>query len=150
MPERALNLRQPGFLADAVGLVRESPAGFARNRRRLILLVHGYNNSEAVARESFRGFTAELQRMGATGRAIAEDVAFAYWPGDWNMGTIISATSYPFQIPRAVLSGGRLGLFAPRACSSTRRAGRWPSPMHRAWEIQSPRQRRLVYHPSRP
>jgi hypothetical protein len=107
----SLDLRQFGGspLADEVGPARESPPGATRNRRRLVLLVHGYNNSEAVARESFGRFVEHLRGLSSTGRALAADAVFVYWPGDTNLGLAISAASYPLQVERAIQSGRSLG-----------------------------------------
>lgn len=109
--ERFLTVRQFGGnpLADEVGPVTESTPPFTQTRRRLVLLVHGYNNTQEAAHESFTTFVKDLRGMGAGGQAIAADVGFVYWPGDWNVGQLISAASYPFQIPRATRSGENLG-----------------------------------------
>lgn len=89
--------------------MRETEPRFTGNRRRLFLLVHGYNNSEAVARESFGRFMDNLRTMGPAGRGIAEDAGFVYWPGDTNLGLLVSAASYPLQVGRAIRSGENLG-----------------------------------------
>lgn len=72
-------------------------------RQHLILLIHGYNNSEREADEAYRGFEAMQRRLAA----LPEDAPVAhdrlvdvYWPGDADWG-IVSPLYYPWSIRRA-------------------------------------------------
>jgi esterase/lipase superfamily enzyme len=94
--------------------IRSDPTDWLQGRRRFVLLIHGYNNSEDDARTSYsRVFLRTLS-----------DVAYFFWPGDARGGRLASAASYPFQIRSARDSAQRLftylsGLFGPAGTPAT-------------------------------
>jgi pimeloyl-ACP methyl ester carboxylesterase len=72
-------------------------------RRHLILLIHGYNNSEREADEAYRGFEAMQRSLAALpeGAPVAHGrLVDVYWPGDADWG-IVSPLYYPGSIRRA-------------------------------------------------
>lgn len=89
------------------GEVREVTPPFAQGRRRVVLLVHGYNDTEDAARRSYGRFAKDLARLGASARALLPDLGGFYWPGDADLGPL-SFLSYPFEITPARESGERL------------------------------------------
>lgn len=93
-----------GPVADAV---RELNPPFPRGRRRVVLLVHGYNDTEDAARRAYRAFAADVAALGPTAQALLADVARLYWPGDAALGPL-SFLSYPFEIAPATESAEKL------------------------------------------
>jgi hypothetical protein len=92
------------------GSVTPAPSGPDRlqGKRHVVLFVHGFNNTEAAARESYqRAFSNVLDPVG-----------YFFWPGDIRAWVAISALSYPWQIKHALTSAQRLadyltGLLGP-------------------------------------
>ncbi len=72
-----------------------------------MLLVHGYNNDEAEARQSYERFVERLRRIGAGATAVLGDLGKFYWPGDADLGPV-SFISYPTEIRPARDSAARL------------------------------------------
>lgn len=87
--------------------VREVTPPFAQGRRRVVLLVHGYNHTEEAARGRYDRFTEDLTKLGPSARALLPDLGGFYWPGDADLGPI-SFLSYPFEIEPAKESAERL------------------------------------------
>lgn len=86
--------------------VAEHPAGWLRGAHRVILLVHGYNNSQCEACAAFRQFLDHLPYgLGRVGRF--------FWPGDADFGFFqwLDFLSYPTEIPDAKHSARRLAEF---------------------------------------
>jgi hypothetical protein len=86
---------------------------------RLVLLVHGYNNTARDAAESYETFVrmaglAKLQRHG--------QVCWLHWPGNLRWG-IFSALSYPLEIAKARTSAARVQEFLELLAETT--AGGW-------------------------
>ena len=102
-----LTVREEPVGGPVRGAVREVTPPFAQGRRRVVLLVHGYNNTEEAARRSFGQFTKDLEQLGSSARALLPDLGGFYWPGDANLGPI-SFLSYPFEIEPARKSAQRL------------------------------------------
>lgn len=73
--------------------------------RRLILLIHGYNNSEHDARCSFAGFRRNL-----AGAVPREQLWEFHWPGD-HAEPFISKATYPVRVLSAILTGQALKAF---------------------------------------
>ena len=101
--------RAGGPVADEV---REVTPPFPHGRRRVVLLVHGYNNSEAAARASYSEFTEELRKTGTGTAALLADLGKVYWPGDAELGPV-SFLSYPWEIGPAKDSAARLAKYLP-------------------------------------
>jgi pimeloyl-ACP methyl ester carboxylesterase len=101
MARRELSVRT----ADAGGAIRDrvEVRGALAQARRLIVLVHGYNNTKADARKAYRQFCFNT----ALDRArVGVEVCEFYWPGD--TGRAGSFLFYASQVPRAIESGARL------------------------------------------
>ena len=107
--ENILSVRVVGVGGGVADHVEDTPKGWVAGRRRVIVLVHGYNNTEKDAKESYRDFTQHLQ-----GYAQLLDLGQFFWPGDANLG-FLSAVSYPFEIKDAKESAARLAEFLAAA-----------------------------------
>ncbi|MHB8534118.1 MAG: alpha/beta hydrolase [Sulfuricaulis sp.] len=87
-------------------------------RRRLVLLIHGYNNDLKDSEDAYRGFETLQRELGgldddtpvAGGRLVE-----VYWPGDADWGKLASALFYPFSIGRAQISAAALATVLARA-----------------------------------
>lgn len=113
---------------------RLTPANLLLDAEELVLLIHGYNNSELSAFESYRAFMENL------GSGWASCVSGIFWPGDgstndpdarqvWN-SVLFSAISYPLQPRRAEESASYLADTITLALSArlerANRSGRAP------------------------
>lgn len=96
-----------GAVGDAV---RELTPPFPQGRRRVVLLIHGYNNTEAAARRSYDKFTDDLGALGPSAGAVLADIGKLYWPGDADLGPL-SFLSYPFEIAPAEESAEKLAMY---------------------------------------
>jgi pimeloyl-ACP methyl ester carboxylesterase len=109
--QNKLSVRQPGSpiggaVADTVRLAAgSSPDG----RSKVVLFVHGYNNSAPDADTAYGRFLTDLMSASATTRFHLPAFGF-YWPGDTHI-KIISTIGYPFQIDPAIDSASRLFAF---------------------------------------
>lgn len=84
-----------------------SPHGHSR----IVVLIHGYANSQAVASGSFQACIDNLQRLPAPANSdIPSPIFKFYWPGDTQI-RVFSELSYPTEITPAVESGQRLAEF---------------------------------------
>ncbi|HEV2054209.1 MAG TPA: alpha/beta hydrolase [Methylomirabilota bacterium] len=103
--------------------VREEPVGgavrptvklssepFPQGRRRVVLLVHGYNNTEKAARDAYGHFTGDLDALGAGASSVLADLGKVYWPGDTSLGPL-SFLSYPAEITPAKDSAAVLAAY---------------------------------------
>lgn len=95
--------------------VAATPPRWMEGRRRILVLVHGYNNTEDAARESYRAYTRSLEAILTSDRL--PDLGRFFWPGDSGWG-FLSALSYPWEIEDARQSSRRLvqcfaGVFGP-------------------------------------
>jgi hypothetical protein len=99
---------------------RLTPADLLLAADELVLLVHGFNNSEDHAFASYRDFMANI------GPIWAPQSAGVFWPGDGRTGdpnasagwrsVLLSAASYPYQPQRATEAAGYLVDVVTRAC----------------------------------
>jgi esterase/lipase superfamily enzyme len=71
--------------------------------RRLVLLIHGYNNTEDQARKAYRRFS---RNTALDAPRVGTEVGEFFWPGD--TGRPGSFLFYASQVPRAVESAQRL------------------------------------------
>jgi len=90
--------------------VREVTPPFAQGRRRVVLLIHGYNVTEAAARLGYARFTVDLETLGASAGVLLPDLGGFYWPGDADLGPL-SFLSYPCEIEPAKDSAERLATY---------------------------------------
>lgn len=86
--------------------VRSDPATLP-SLSRVLVLIHGYNNTETAARQSYDAFL-EHARGSAVG--VFWPVAAFYWPGDKPWGAL-SRLSYPFEIQSAREAAHELCVF---------------------------------------
>lgn len=103
----ALSLRERPAGGAVSDRVSELTPPFPQGRRRVVLLVHGYNNTESAARRSYDLFAGDLAALGAGGRAALDDIGGLYWPGDADLGPV-SFLSYPLEIAPAKATAERL------------------------------------------
>lgn len=83
----------------------------------VVLLIHGYNNTEGAARESYRDFVRNVNAHAL--RPILDDddgvghipVFKVFWPGDWNVNVAVSSLSYPQMVHRAPRVADKLEAF---------------------------------------
>jgi hypothetical protein len=102
-----LSVRRQGA---AVGnRVREDPANAqqARDAPRLLILIHGYQNSEEKAAGSFGAFLAAMWSVLPQGLGPLGAVWEFHWPGDHPFGPLSVAT-YGTRVPVAIAAGNRL------------------------------------------
>src|SRR5687767_6834595 len=67
------------------------------SRSRVILLVHGYNNSESEALESFSNFTAHIEQFAPN---LVADMGIVFWPGDWRI-PLFRKAACPWRVATA-------------------------------------------------
>lgn len=80
-------------------------------RRSLVLLIHGYANSQASALGSYRACISNLETIASQANSnLLSPIFEFYWPGDVNI-PVINELSYPWEIKPAVESGGKLAEF---------------------------------------
>lgn len=105
-----LSVRLKGAGGDVASAVKPQPSNADLLRKRhLILLVHGFNNTEKAARESYQSLFTDT---------LDDPVVHFFWPGDIRAWAALSALSYPWQIRHALTSAQRLadyltGLLGP-------------------------------------
>jgi pimeloyl-ACP methyl ester carboxylesterase len=94
------------------GSVRvESGSVSPYGRRQIVVLIHGYANSQATASASFQACIDNLQKLPApVSTSLPSPVFKFYWPGDTQI-RLFSEASYPTEIKPAVESGQRLADF---------------------------------------
>ena len=90
---------------------------------RIVLLVHGYNNTEQQARESYRELREKIEETGAS-PATLENIWEVYWHGfeaRWvtllprdEESTLLSVRTYAAQVPVARAAGRTLGEYLAR------------------------------------
>lgn len=85
--------------------VRETSGGKLSGRKRVLLLVHGYNNDEGDARDAYEALLSDVGTL--VDRAFDCVVEFQ-WPGDSYLRKLIGAAEYPLQINTARQAAGLL------------------------------------------
>jgi pimeloyl-ACP methyl ester carboxylesterase len=93
----------PGMVAGEVVAVDGSPQD--RSAPRLTILIHGYQNSEERAQQSYEAFEGALDRAGARRPALGAIWHF-HWPSD-HPRKLVSIITYAVRVPEA-RSAGRL------------------------------------------
>jgi hypothetical protein len=80
-------------------------------RRQIVVLIHGYANSQNVASASFQACIDNLQKLPGTASTTLPSPIFKfYWPGDTQI-RVFSELSYSAEIGPATDSGQRLAEF---------------------------------------
>jgi hypothetical protein len=92
-----------GPVALAISEVR----GHLDGNDRVLILIHGYDNSFSDALGSYNAF---LDRLGTNFPTYIGQVAEFFWPGDFPL-RVISVLSYPNQIEPAIESAQRLSVY---------------------------------------
>jgi hypothetical protein len=105
-----LTLRERSAGGSVRDAVRELTPPFAQGRRRVVLLVHGYNDTEDAARRSYDAFTDDVDALGPGARALLADIGKLYWPGDAGLGPL-SLLSYPSEIAPATECAEKLAAY---------------------------------------
>lgn len=105
-----LSVRERPVGGPVAEAVRELTPPFPQGGRRVVLLVHGYNDDEKHARDSYDQFAGDLAKLSARARQLLDELGRVYWPGDANLGPI-SFMSYPFEIEPAIESAQRLAAY---------------------------------------
>ncbi|GAA3167572.1 hypothetical protein GCM10010531_20420 [Blastococcus jejuensis] len=78
---------------------------------RLIILIHGYQNSETAAHESFSTFAERLATVGwPTALARFGTLWEFHWPGN-HPNRIVSLATYSVRVPEAIRAGEKLAEF---------------------------------------
>jgi hypothetical protein len=90
--------------------VRELTPPFPQGRRRVVILVHGYNNTQDAARRSYNAFTDDLTTLSPAAGSLLADIGGLYWPGDVALGPL-SFISYPTEIAPALESARKLATY---------------------------------------
>lgn len=80
---------------------------FRTKRRRIILLLHGYNVSCKAGHKTLKRFENQLRKYSAT---LANDIAWLMWPGDWRI-PLVSGASYPFKVLKTPRLGEKIARF---------------------------------------
>lgn len=76
-------------------------------RRRLILLMPGYNVPERKAQRELKDFELRLRALSAS---LSGDVGWLTWPGDWWV-PLVRGAAYPFKVARTPAYGAVIGRF---------------------------------------
>lgn len=97
--------------------MREGSAPWIEHAGRVILFVHGYNNTLDVARDAYEMFSARLTARAREASEIRGTNYRFYWPGDTDLG-LFSVISYPLEPRDAQESATRLvefleGIYRP-------------------------------------
>lgn len=91
--------------------VQQGPDRWIEHAGRVILFVHGYNNTLSVAREAYETFSTKLaERVREAAAEILGPLYRFYWPGDADLW-LFSFISYPVETEDAKASASRLAEF---------------------------------------
>jgi len=91
--------------------VQQGPDRWIEHAGRIILFVHGYNNTISVAREAYDTFSTRLaERVREAAAEILGPLYRFYWPGDAALG-LLSFISYPVETEDAKASAAPLAEF---------------------------------------
>ncbi len=97
-----------GGVADCV---KELPPGFAGALGRLVVFVHGYNDSYAGGAGNYKAFLQLLDaEWGPPPGRLVPDLGRMFWPGDKNWGPL-SWISFPLELEPADESAARMAAF---------------------------------------
>jgi len=102
-PPPSVSLRQSPKGGEVLNTPEPNPTNVLRLSRRLILLIHGYNNDLKAGKEAYDGFDSmqrELADLPPDQPICDGQIVGVYWPGDANW-SIFSALYYPWSIEKA-------------------------------------------------
>lgn len=104
-PDGTLSVRLAPSGGDVAPRVSDpEPLHWLDGATRIVLLIHGFNNSEKEADDAFNDFLARLPND------ITAKVGKFFWPGDADF-PFLKFLSYPTEIPQAQESALRLASF---------------------------------------
>lgn len=109
-----LSVRTEASGGDVAPRVEHGPGGGPDGRTRVILLIHGYDNSIESARDAYKNFRNNFQTELATqagAKSVLADMYEFFWPGDKAWPPLLHYLSYPLEIKLAVESGKSLARF---------------------------------------
>jgi hypothetical protein len=110
-PLQELSVREPAGEGTRVAdRVTASPDGFSPKSHRLVLLVHGFNNTHQAANASYASFCARLAALGVGSVSLFGEICAVHWPGNRRLG-FFSFASYPTEIEPAIHSAEVLARF---------------------------------------
>lgn len=102
-----LSVRELSVGGDVINVVRYRGLD-PRKSERLLILIHGFNVTQARAAETLTGFHRRLADSSAGGARSLPPAWIFYWPGD-HEDPLFSAATYSDRIDTAKLAGERLG-----------------------------------------
>jgi Alpha/beta hydrolase family len=106
-----LSVRMEPAGGGVAGQVQVLGAVRPEGRRSLVLLIHGYANSQPTASGSFDNCISNLETAASQSNSNLISPLFKfYWPGDTKL-PVISQLSYPWESGPAVDSAGKLSTF---------------------------------------
>jgi len=111
---KELSVRTEASGGDVALTVEHGPGGGPDGRSRIVLLVHGYDNSVKGARGAYAKFRdnfANELAQSAAGQSILADTFEFLWPGDKAWPPLLHYLSYPLEIAPARNSGKTLARF---------------------------------------
>ena len=86
------------------------PATWRPVNSRIVILIHGFNNTKKAAKENYTAFTKLLAALGVPEQSTYGQVVGFYWPGDAQLGKL-SFLSYPTEMGPARRSAELLANF---------------------------------------
>ncbi|HEY9104803.1 hypothetical protein [Chitinimonas sp.] len=87
--------------------VLANPGPLKALRQRVILLMPGYNVSDAKAHRELRHFEDHLRRVASQ---LSPHVGWLLWPGDWSV-PLLRGAAYPFKLARTAAIGEAVAAF---------------------------------------
>jgi len=98
-PAPSLSLRRLPVGGEVSDPAEANPPDVLLASRRLVLLIHGFNNDLAAGTQAYEGFRLVQREMGEIDLPLVD----VYWPGDADWG-IVSFLYYPKSIQKAIES----------------------------------------------
>jgi hypothetical protein len=106
-PANELSVRTDPVGGAVASSVKENPDHGPLGHSRLILLIHGYNNTQDAASKSYSSFLQNFRDAWPGRIDLLNDMFKFFWPGDKNWGPA-SFASFPLEIGPAKESAARL------------------------------------------
>lgn len=109
-PPPSVSLRQSPKGGEVLTTFQPNPTNVLRLSRRLLLLIHGYNNDLEAGKDAYQGFIRVQHELAdlPPDRPICDgQIVGVYWPGDADWG-IFSALYYPWSIEKAKTAAASL------------------------------------------
>ena len=87
-----------------------SPSNWHPANSRIVIFIHGYNNTKQAAKDNYSVFSKLLDGLGVSEQSMFGQIVAFYWPGDARLGKI-SFLSYPTEMGPARRSAELLANF---------------------------------------